>query len=144
MGAQEATLHHVGIVVSDLEAAMEEMTTLFGLRWTEPQERPDGERRLRVAFSTSTPRIELIQGNEGGTWTTEGGPRLDHLAFCTPDIDGTEAAAEGRGLAKEAGGTAAWGGKWAYLRLASTGARVELCDERGQERFRTQWGFDEA
>lgn len=141
MGAQ-ASLHHVGIVVPDLAAAMAEMTALFGLEWTAPQERPDGDRRLLVAFSTSSPRIELIQGNPGGVWSTEGGPRLDHLAFWTPDIDETLATAGQRDLTTEAGGTASWGGRWAYLRLADTGARVELCDMRGQEPFRKTWGFD--
>lgn len=136
-----AELHHVGIVVEDLEAAMEEMTALFGLEWTAPQERPDRDRTLRVAFSTSTPRIELIQGNEGGIWSTEGGPRIDHLAFWT-DTDAAEARGAARGAEREAGGTASWGGKWAYLRLPATGARVELCDTRGQERFRETWGFD--
>ena len=137
-----ATLHHVGIVVADLEAAMAELSALFGLEWTVPQERPDGERTLRVAFSTASPRIELIQGNPGGVWDTDPGPRIDHLAFWTPDIDATRADAANRGLVQEAGGRAAWGGQWAYLRLAATGARVELCDIAGQERFRQTWGFD--
>lgn len=137
-----ASFHHVGIVVEDLDAAMAEMTALFGLAWTPPQERPDRDRVLRVAFSTSEPRIELIQGNPGGIWSTEGGPRIDHLAFWTPDIDATRSKAEARGLTEEAGGTAAWGGKWSYLRLGATGARVELCDINGQERFRQTWGFE--
>lgn len=139
--AAPAELHHIGIVVSDLEAAMAELTALFGLQWTAPQERPDRDQVLRVAFSTTKPRIELIQGNPGGIWSTEGGPRIDHLAFWT-DTATSEAEGLTRGAAREAGGTAAWGGRWAYLRLPATGARVELCDIAGQERFRDTWGFD--
>lgn len=136
-----AGLHHVGIIVTDLEAAMAEMTALFGIEWTAPQDRPDRDGTLRVAFSTSTPRIELIQGNPGGVWDTDAGPRIDHLAFWT-DTAATEAVGVENGATKEAGGQAAWGGKWAYLRLPATGARVELCDAAGQERFRNTWGFD--
>ncbi len=49
------TLHHVSMVVPDLGAAMAEMTRLFGLQRTEPQERPDGNRKLLVSFSISQP-----------------------------------------------------------------------------------------
>lgn len=137
-----ATLHHVGLVVPDLEAAMAEMTRLLGLQWTAPQERPDGERTLRVAFSTTEPRIELIQGNPGGTWSVDEGPRLDHMAFWIEDFEATAAAASNMALDREAGGTASWGGRWAYVRSRDTGARIELCDARGQEHFAKTWGFD--
>lgn len=136
-----AQLHHVGIVVPDLDAAMAEMTALFGLEWTPVQERPDRDQVLRVAFSTSQPRIELIQGNPGGVWSTDGGPRIDHLAFWT-DTAATREQGLAQGAVEEAGGQAAWGGKWSYLRLPATGARVELCDTAGQERFRQTWGFE--
>lgn len=137
-----AELHHIGIVVPDLEAAMAEMTKFLGLQWTAPQERPDGHRRLRVAFSTTTPRIELIQGNPGtSTWSTDGGPRIDHMAFWIEDFEATSAAADQLDLFREAGGTASWGGRWAYVRTRDTGARVEMCDERGREFFQRQWGF---
>jgi catechol 2,3-dioxygenase-like lactoylglutathione lyase family enzyme len=136
-----AELHHVGIVVPDLEAAMEEMSRLLGLDWTDVQTRPDGDRVLRVAFSTSAPRIELIQGNPGGIWTTDSGPRIDHMAFWIKDFEATSAAADDIGLQREAGGTASWGGRWAYVRGAATGARVELCDERGRPIFDKTWGF---
>ena len=137
-----ATLHHIGLVVPDLEAAMAELTQLLGLRWTQPQQRPDGERTLRVAFSTSEPRIELIQGNPDGTWSTRGGARLDHMAFWIEDADATEAKVTELGLDREAGGTASWGGRWTYVRTQAVGARIELCDARGQEPFARTWGFD--
>ena len=136
-----AELHHVGIVVPDLEAAMAEMSRLLGLQWTAPQTRPDGEHVLLVAFSTSVPRIELIQGNPGGVWSTEGGPRIDHIAFWIKDFEATSAAAEAIGVAREAGGTASWGGRWAYVRGPDTGTRIELCDERGRPIFERTWGF---
>jgi catechol 2,3-dioxygenase-like lactoylglutathione lyase family enzyme len=139
---EPAELHHIGIVVPDLERAMAEMTRLFGLRWTEPQERPDRDRTLRVAFSTTMPRIELIQGNEGGMWSTIEGPRLDHIAFWIDDFEETSARAEELGLKTEASGTASWGGRWAYVRSRATGSRIELCDARGKELFGRQWGLD--
>lgn len=138
-----AVLHHVGVVVPDLERAMAELTALLGLKWTAPQERPDGDRTLRVAFSLSTPRIELIQGNPGGTWTTDGGPRLDHMAFWIEDFEKASAAASALGVTTEAQGRAAWGGRWAYVRGGATGSRVELCDVSGRPHFLKQWGFDE-
>jgi catechol 2,3-dioxygenase-like lactoylglutathione lyase family enzyme len=139
--SKPAELHHIGIVVPDLDAAMAEMTRFLGLQWTAPQERPDGNRKLRVAFSTTAPRIELIQGNPGGTWSTSDGPRLDHMAFWISDFEATSSTADQMDLFCEAGGTASWGGRWAYVRTQSTGARVELCDERGREIFQRQWGF---
>lgn len=141
MSGTAAELHHVGIVVEDLDAAMAEMTRLLGIEWTDPQERPDGARTLRVAFSTSVPRIELIQGNPDGVWDTSRGPKIDHLAFWIPDFAATTGAAEDLGLTREAGGTAAWGGRWSYVRTGACGARIELCDERGREIFDKTWGF---
>jgi catechol 2,3-dioxygenase-like lactoylglutathione lyase family enzyme len=138
---EPARLTHIGIVVPDLERAMEEMTRFLGLRWTPPQERPDGERTLRVAFSLSTPRIELIQGNPGGVWDTAGGPRIDHLAFWIPDFEATDARATELDIETEAAGRASWGGRWAYVRSPATGARIELCDSKGREHFHRQWGF---
>lgn len=143
MARAPATLHHVGLVVPDLEGAMAEMSRLFGLEWTEPQERPDGDRTLRVAFSLTSPRIELVQGNPGGTWSTEGGPRLDHLAFWIDDFDATAGEAEAMELEREAGGTASWGGQWSYVRMKEAGTRVELCDARGKGPFKATWKFEE-
>lgn len=141
MERKPARLHHIGLVVPDLEAAMSELSQLLGLSWTPPQQRPDGERTLRVAFSTTEPRIELIQGNPEGIWATQAGPRLDHMAFWIDDADATDADAAALGLQREAGGTASWGGRWAYVRGRATGARIELCDARGREPFGRTWGF---
>lgn len=137
-----ARLHHIGIVVADLDRAMREMTDLLGIRWTDPQERPDGDRVLRVAFSRTEPRIELIQGNAGGVWDNSGGPRLDHMAFFTGSFETLNARADGMGLQREAGGTAKWGGRWSYVRTSDTGSRIEICDERGRAYFERQWGFE--
>lgn len=121
---------------------MEEMGALLGLSFTDVQERPDGERTLRVAFSTGAPRIELIEGNPDGTWTTESGPRIDHLAFWIEDFGRAASAAEAAGMRREAGGRAAWGGQWAYVRGLATGARIELCDAEAKPYFAKTWKLE--
>lgn len=138
---EPAKLTHIGIVVPDLERAMDEMTRFLGLRWTPPQERPDGDKTLRVAFSMSTPRIELIQGNRGGIWDTQGGPRIDHLAFWIDDFEATAARADALAIPTEAAGRAAWGGRWAYVKTPASGTRIELCDSQGRERFHGTWNL---
>jgi hypothetical protein len=136
-----ASYWHVGLVVSDIEAAMAELTATTGAEWLPVQERPDGEDTIRVSFSTATPHVELIEGNPGGLWPTAEGPHLDHLAFWSDDFAADCARFEDRGLARETGGTSVWGGNWAYYRMAASGFRVELCDTAGRAAFLQRWGL---
>jgi len=136
-----ASYFHAGIVVTDLEQAMAEMEQATGARWLTPQERPDGDGVVRVCFSQAEPYIELIEGNPAGLWPTAAGPRVDHLAYWTDAFQDECANMAAQGLRREAGGTSAWGGNWAYFRVPAIGIRLELCDTAGRDAWLRQWEF---
>jgi hypothetical protein len=126
--------YHVGVIVTDLEAAMRELTTAVGLSWSAPVDRYLGDAHNRVTFSREGPPfIELIQGEPGSDWDTSNGPRLDHLGFFSPDLDADKQrlACEGFELAIDG---AALSGPWAYHLTKHAGMRLENVDEsaRGQ------------
>ncbi len=120
---------------------MDEFSRLTGAHWSPPQERPDGQRVLRISFSRTPPYIELIQGNTDGLWATAAGPRMDHLAYWSDAFDADCANFTTAGMVAEAGGRSAWGGNWAYFRMQASGVRIELCDTRGRDAFLRQWGL---
>jgi hypothetical protein len=136
-----ASFWHAGVVVTNLEQAMDEVGRATGAQWRPAQERPDGRQTIRVCFSQVPPYIELIEGNPGGLWPTADGPRVDHLAYWTDTFEAECANLAGLGLRREAGGASAWGGNWAYFRLPAIGIRLELCDTAGRDAFFRQWNL---
>lgn len=104
-------LEHVGIVVKDMDRAIEYYSSTFGLGPFEVQEREAkgvtykgqiGSFRLKLAFAQSGPiNIELIQVLQGETPHTEflreKGEGIQHLGFRVDDLEGmlVELAKEG-------------------------------------------------
>lgn len=83
--------YHVGVVVSDLDAATAQLTRLIGFTWRDVQQasmRVDSGTAVVAAdisfvFSREgTPHLELIAMAEGTPWET---PGLHHLGFWTDD-----------------------------------------------------------
>ncbi|MCA2318604.1 VOC family protein [Mycobacterium intracellulare] len=126
-------LYHCGLVVEDFDAEMAFLTDVVGHRWTQAFEvdqtvELDGRVDtipLRLAFSLTEPRLELVQAVPNTLWTpsTSG---LHHLGYWSDDIDDDIAAlrenhfaVEGRGLTPE-GETL-----WAYCK-GPIGPRIEL------------------
>ncbi|BCP15011.1 VOC family protein [Mycobacterium paraintracellulare] len=126
-------LYHCGLVVEDFDAEMAFLTDVVGHRWTQTFEvdqtvELDGRVDtipLRLAFSLTEPRLELVQAVPNTLWTpsTSG---LHHLGYWSDDIDDDIAAlrenhfaVEGRGLTPE-GETL-----WAYCK-GPIGPRIEL------------------
>lgn len=126
-------LYHCGLVVEDFDAEMAFLTDVVGHRWTQDFEvdqtvEVDGRVDtipLRLAFSLTEPRLELVQAVPNTLWTpsTSG---LHHLGYWSDDIDDDIAelrenhfAVEGRGLTPE-GETL-----WAYCK-GLIGPRIEL------------------
>jgi hypothetical protein len=125
---------HVGIVVDDLDAALAQLTDLFGYRWCDeiavPTDvaLPTGGRVVdfRFAYSMDAPRLEIIQSIPGTLWTPVADSGVHHLGYWCDDVDGASAALERSGLAREAAGVQPDGSAtWAYHRAAS-GPRIEL------------------
>lgn len=127
--------YHIGLVVPDIDAAMDHLGRTLGLHWAKLQHTDmgvtiDGERVTReISFVYSTdgpPYLELIS-ESGPPWAPHEG--LHHLGFWTDDLptdlarmlaDGYTMAARGRGFA--------------YL-SSPTGTYVELVDTRSRPAF---------
>jgi hypothetical protein len=89
---------HIGIVVPELEPAVDQMTKLFKFEWHEPHfdgalpmNQPGKGTRdvhLRIANSTQNPRFELIEALPDSPWALEGNEAmLHHVAFFADDLD---------------------------------------------------------
>lgn len=126
-------LYHCGLVVDDFDAEMAFLTVVAGHRWTQDFEvdqtvEIDDEIHvvpLRLAFSLTEPRLELVQAVPNTLWAPSNSG-LHHLGYWSDDIDGDIAAlrerhfvVEGRGLTPE-GETL-----WAYCK-GPIGPRIEL------------------
>jgi hypothetical protein len=125
---------HVGIVVEDLDAALGDLAGLFGHEWcptlavTTPVLLPDGETTLdlRFTYSTTTPRVEVIQSIPGTLWMPAVGSGIHHLGYWSDDVEADAALLAARGYAAEATGVRPGGTPvWAYHRSES-GPRIEL------------------
>jgi catechol 2,3-dioxygenase-like lactoylglutathione lyase family enzyme len=81
-------LRHVGIVVTDLDAAMKELTDTIGATWSEPSAVEYGGGR-RTKSTGLSPQIELIEGE--GLGTTPGFVGVHHFSVWVSDL---RAAAE--------------------------------------------------
>ena len=89
---------HVGIVVPELEPALEALSSTFNLEWLpgagtgadlqmQGPGRDPGPVRIVAALSTGYPRIEVIQAVPDTPWALEGsGFKLHHIALWTDSI----------------------------------------------------------
>jgi hypothetical protein len=83
---------HVGFIVSDLDAAMEEFHVALGIEWRAPIDAivpllgPDGvvEANVNSVYSEGgPPAIELVQSVPGTPLAGKGGVSFHHLGFWT-------------------------------------------------------------
>jgi hypothetical protein len=125
---------HVGIVVDDFEAALDDLSDLFGYDWcptlsiSTPVVLPDGEAMLDLVFtySRTTPRVEVIQSMPGTLWTPAPASGIHHLGYWSDDVASDAARLTARGYAAEAAGVRPDGtAVWAYHRSPG-GPRIEL------------------
>lgn len=141
-GAGLPPFFQVGILVADLEAAMDELGRALGLTWAEPQDRRLGEWTCRVTFGRpGPPYLELIEGPPGSPWDSEGGYRLDHLGLWTGDLDRERARLVAEGLPVDVEGTEL-SGPWTYHRGERTGLRIEVIDEARRPGLLRTYGLD--
>lgn len=140
---ETSEIYHTGFVVANLEAAMKELTTVFGVRWTDIEDRPmkvvtpEGptEGRLRFTYSIGdAPHLELLEAVEGTAWDQPAAPgsglgAAHHVGVWTENFADTSDRMVEAGFPREltyndGSGRAA---NFAYHRLPS-GALVELVD----------------
>ena len=140
-------LFHTGIVVDDLDETMDWFTKVADYRWTDVVEAeqigqtPQGEVTIpmRMVFSGSAPRIEILQTVPGTVWVPADSG-VHHLGYWSDDLEADLATLEANGLACEVKSYNPDGsGKllWAYTK-GPTGPRIELVS-RAMEPFIEYW-----
>jgi len=92
-------IHHVGVAVEDLEAAIELYTKSFGAQLTHRASNDE----LKAAFlAAGAAEVELLEpvGEDSpvGKFLARRGPGLHHIAVAVPDIDQAMAEARAGGL----------------------------------------------
>lgn len=128
-------LHHVGIVVSDLEAALaayERLGFTGGERWLMPQQQIEA-----VTFASGAGWVELITPTDPdgpiARFLAKRGDTMHHVAYRTPDLDGelVRLKVEGVRLIDETPRTGTHGWRIAFLHPDScNGVLTELVDDR--------------
>jgi len=94
-------IHHVGVAVDDLEAAIELYATAFGAELTHrAMNEKDG---LAAAFlRAGDAEVELLsplrEDTPVGKFLAKRGPGLHHIAVAVPDIEKAIADAQAQGL----------------------------------------------
>ena len=100
-------IYHVGIVVSDLQKAMGELTSLASLSWGNPQvytglmTMQGTQLRFEQTFAISLdgpPHIELLGQLDGTVWNRTG---LHHLGIWSDNVDEDCSLVQTRGCALE-------------------------------------------
>jgi hypothetical protein len=126
-----AAFYHVGLIVENLQEAMDELSQSVGLHWEEPHDSEYGSSRIRVTMSIEGPPfIELIQGEPGGLWDTSQGSRMDHIGFWAEDLESEKQKLSAAGMVLDFDsahyGFGTRGSVFSYHRSPKTGLRIEL------------------
>jgi Glyoxalase/Bleomycin resistance protein/Dioxygenase superfamily len=141
-------LYHVGIVTDDLDALRDEMSDLLGYEWAQEVAATtpvclagrDTVLDLRLVYSRTTPRVELVRSVPGNAvYTPAGGSGVHHLGYWSDDLAADRAELEERGylaeaLGQEPGGSPMWG----YFSRAGA-PRIELVSRAMQEYMEQSW-----
>jgi hypothetical protein len=104
-----ANFYHTGIVVPELGAAAERLSTMAGYTWTKPIEGPVPIRTnagtqtvdLRFVYSMEAPHLELIEEVPGTPWMAAPGNAVHHLGYFTDDFDASATALADAGFTLE-------------------------------------------
>lgn len=146
-------LFHVGVRVPDLDRAMEEIGTGWGVSWAEPRENPgqalwtpDGgaqEIHLKYTYSAEGPQhIELLEGPAGTFWDGRQQPGTHHVGVWADDVQAETDRLMSAGWtlvgAQHDPGAGDGVGAFTYLQPPS-GLIVELVDAALLPHFETWW-----
>ncbi|MFB7630747.1 VOC family protein [Streptomyces sp. NPDC056149] len=134
------SFYHVCFVVPDMAAAIRDLGAAADVEFSAPRADRIGEWDFRIAFTRGAPpHIELIEpAAPGGPWDASEGARFDHLGFWTRSIEDGGRRLAAAGLPEEFSGCP-YGRPFAYHRVGSIGARVELVDLARQPAFLAAW-----
>lgn len=141
---------HIGIVVDDLDAALEEIGKALGYEWCPvfgietPVVLPDRTLTvdLRFTYSRTQPRVELIRAMPGTPWVPAMDSGIHHAGYWSDDMarDGRRLGASG--FVEEARGILSDDAPiWAYYRNAH-GLRIELVSRQLQAGLEQYWASE--
>lgn len=131
-------LYHSGIIVDAFDETLEWFTKVAGYEWTDVVSvdqvavTPDGEITIpmRMAYSKSEPRLEIIQTIPGTVWEPSDSG-VHHLGYWSDDVEADVATLEANGWEVEVKSYIPDdSGKllWAYCK-GPGGPRIELVGE---------------
>ena len=136
-------LYHVGVVVPDVRAAMEQYSRALGFTWTEVGDTVldvvvDGEpRQARIAATYSRqgpPYLELVEELSGAVWA-QGALGLHHVGFWTDDLEGSVRRLDDSGFAGRVRHAPADGPELFSYHSAAPGLWWELVSTAFRERL---------
>lgn len=130
--------YHVCFAVPDLDAAMSDLSTAARIEWNPPRTDTLGDWPYQIVFSRTVPHIELIQGPPGSPWDTTSGAHFHHLGWWTHSMTGSTQQLTDAGLPADFDGCP-YGRSFAYHRIDSIGARIEIVDIATQPAFLRSW-----
>jgi catechol 2,3-dioxygenase-like lactoylglutathione lyase family enzyme len=88
--AQHAPFFHVGILVRDIDQAIDDFGRLLGVRF-EPVRTGtvvSGEQNRYCYSLAGPPMLELVEMVGDGTWSPSQGEGLHHIGYGRPDVPG--------------------------------------------------------
>ncbi len=138
-----APYFHVGVLVADLDKAIERFSSALGLTFSEPSRQattvldpePHEESTAAVYSIDGPPYIELIEGHGDGVFSLERGEGVHHLGLWSPPFEDYPDSRTGRELPPSLriclfpGAPTMWLTNPADLH----GVRLELVDENLRE-----------
>ena len=126
-------LYHTGLVVDDFDGTMAWFTETAGYEWCDsyagdiPVVADDSETTipLRLVYSKSEPRLELLQTIPGTIWVPADSG-VHHLGYWSDDVDADVATLTAGGMSVEVRAPLPDGSSmWAYCK-GSSGPRIEF------------------
>lgn len=106
----ECRFRHVGVVVTDLEAARARLSELLGIDWDPVKEIEvstvdahgnEAVVALRICLSSEEPGFELIEEAPGTPWVRNEFSNLHHVSFTSADVAGDSEGLEAAGCPLE-------------------------------------------
>jgi hypothetical protein len=130
--------YHTGVVVPELDQAMDDATEFGGYRWMTPlavdmtvwtATGGATEIGLRFAYSLNAPHLEFVQAIPGTPWAWVPGRAVHHLGYWVDDLGVASAAFAARGRPIEVcGGNDPENPTQFTYHLGTDGIRIELID----------------
>jgi hypothetical protein len=125
-----------GVIVRDLDAAMNELGGALGLTWSKVAEYQFAGMQRRVAFSQEgPPYVELIEDGQA-----DPAPRIDHLGWWSDDVEGDVERVRATGAEIVLDGRL-HGRAFVLLRGGASGVGMELIDRRFGPVLAEQYGI---